>query len=243
MTPREYSIQSLWRSVLRDIPKRRASFFISGAIAPLVLWFLVAMLVHFQIEEIKLAAIPIVLLLPLGLVAAFSLRTARSHRFRDGRLQRWTALVHSLFYGAFLLTLSTYFLRVAIESGARYSSLPFFVYPGLLVLYGLTMVASAIWGPSSLPRSQADDDLAASRGVRWLPWVMGCQGSLIGLGVFLGAWLLHDDVPWGVLLVIGTSSLAAIVGLGVSTLGIYRFFILALHPIPEELQEEFGLRS
>ena len=237
-----YSIRSVWRGVLEDIPKRRPSFFLTSFVAPFVGWLMVAMLVHFESDELTRISVPLPLILALGLVSAGSLRLARRNKFRDLRQQKYVALLNSLYYGVMLLSLSAYFLRVALDYGWQYSNLPSWFGPALLAFYAFTALATTAWSPFSLPRSPVDDAIAAQRAVKWLPWVMGLQGSLIGLGVFLGAWLMHDEVSWEGLLLLGLASLCALLLLAVTILGVYRFFILAFNPIPPELQEEFGLK-
>ena len=243
MTISSYSLQSLWRGILRDIPHRKASFFISSLIAPVIMWLALGMAVKFDSRELVRTSIPVLIMTPIGILSAVILRSTRGRRIKDGRSQRITALIHGIYYGVALISLSAYFLRIAIETGQRYLNLPFQVYPGLLALYLLSGLAAAAWSPSSIPRTQADDDLAFRRGIRWLPWAMGIQGSLIGFGVFLSAWLMHNEVAWEGLLVVGVASLCATVLLMVTVLGFYRFLVLALYPIPKEIQEEFGLRS
>jgi len=243
MSVSSYSVQSLWRGILRDISHRKASFFISSLVAPMIMWVALGMALKFESQELFRTSIPLLLMMPIGILSAVILRSSRGRWIKDGRVQRITALIHGIYYGVALISLSAYFLRIAIETGQRYLKLPFLVYPGLLALYLLSGLAAAAWSPYSIPRTRADDDLAAKRGIRWLPWAMGVQGSLIGLGVFLSAWLMHNEVAWEGLLVVGLASLCATVLLMVTILGFYRFFILALYPIPKEIQEEFGLKN
>ena len=243
MSVSSYSVQSLWRGILRDIPHRKASFFITSLIAPVIMWVALGWAVRFETHELFRTSIPVLAMIPLGILSAGILRSSRGRRIKDVRAARLTALIHGLYYGVWLVSLSAYFLRIAIETGQRYLKLPFLIYPGLLALYFLSGLAAAAWAPSSIPRTQADDDQATRRGIRWLPWAMGVQGSLISLGVFTSAWLMHNEVAWEGLLVVGMALLCASVVLMVTVLGFYRFFVLALYPIPKEIQEEFGLKD
>ena len=243
MMAKVYPVKALWRGVLEDIPRRRASFFLSSFFAPLVFWLMLGMATRFDKQELVRGSVGVVAVAAFGVISAGLLGSARRRKYRHIGRQRVVGLVHSIHYGVMLLSLATYSLRVAIDYAAGYTQLPFWIQPGLLALDGFSALAAAAWAPSSLPRSAEDDTLAARRGVRWFPWVMGLQGSLIGLGVFLGAWFMHNEVSWGGLFLVGLLSLGAMLFLAVSILGLYRFFVLALNPISPELQEKFGLRS
>jgi hypothetical protein len=72
---------------------------------------------------------------------------------------------------------------------------------------------------------------------------MGCQGLLVGAGVFIGAWFLHGDVPWEGLFIVGSSTLAAVLLVTVAVLGLYRFAVLSLHPIPPDVLDEMGIQG
>lgn len=153
------------------------------------------------------------------------------------------ALAHRAYFGVMLLSLSAYLLRVATDFATQLTELPPWIVSSLLALYGLSAAAAVAWAPSSLPRSAEDDAQAAQRGMRWLPWVIGLQGALIGLGVFLGAWFMHNEISLGGLFFVGLSSLAAFLMVMFGILGLHRFVVLALNPIPPEIQDEFSLSS
>ena len=113
------------------------------------------MLLRIRNEELVRTPIPLLMGLPIGVVSTLILRFTRGRRTKVVRLQRLPALIHGLFDGLMLFSMSTCFLRIAIESGAEYSNLPFSVYPGLLATYVLSGLAAADWSPSSIPRTQA----------------------------------------------------------------------------------------
>ena len=153
------------------------------------------------------------------------------------------ALAHRAYFGVMLLSLSAYFLRVATDFATQLTELPPWVVSSLLALYGLSAAAAIAWAPSSIARSAEDDAQSAQRGMRWLPWVIGLQASLVGLGVFLGAWFMHNEISLGGLFFVGLSSLAAFLMVMFGILGLYRFVVLTLNPIPPEIQHEFGMRT
>jgi hypothetical protein len=143
----------------------------------------------------------------------------------------------------FLLTLSGYFLILALGIASTSTGIPS-AYPTLTVaLYVLSAIAAIVWSPRSLPRSKSDDDMAIARSARWLPWLIGMQGSLVGIGVFLGVFAARSRAAWGPLALSGLGALGATLCVTFSILMFYRFAFLALHPVPIEVQEEFGLRG
>lgn len=238
-----YPVEAAWRGALQDIRQRRASFFTYGLVAPLVFWLVVIMLARFDSDVILRALIPVVALLPIAVLSAVLLQRARRHAFAGKRQQQVIAVLHRLYYASMLLSLSAYILRAGTYYAAELTSLPYWVTPALFVLYFASAIAAGLWAPSSLPRSAEDEALAARRGARWLPWVIGAQGSLIGLGVFLGAWFMHNDVSWADLFLLGLSAFGSMFLVMLSVIGIHRFFVLATNPIPPGVEQEFGLKG
>jgi hypothetical protein len=201
------------------------------------------MMVGPDLGELVKLLIPIPLMLLLGVIGIVALRSTRKSGFLILRRQRLTALLHRMFFVAMLLSISAYLLRIAVEFTTRYTELPSLAATGQIILYGVSVLLGILWAPSSLPRSVTDDATSAERGARWIPWVVGIQSAMVGLGVFLGAWFMHDEVTWGGLLLVGLSTLTAMLIVTGSILGFYRFLILALNEIPPQLREELKLRS
>lgn len=235
MKPSGYSVTALWKASLRDLPNRRPSFFIAGMVVLALVGLLVGWAAGIGRDETWRLALPVVFLLPVAVTSAVLLRPGDGRRRREASLSRTTILAHTAFSAMSLVTLSAYFMRFALETLQHSARLPAVLPAGLLGVYAGSFLSSVLWAPRSLPRSPQDDALAARREVRWLPLALGCQGFLIALGVFLGAWFLHDDLAWEDLFVAGVTALGSTLLLFFGIQIVYRFAVLALHSIPPDL--------
>lgn len=243
MNEPNYGIVSSWRSALKDLPQRRPSATISGLFAPAVFWLLSGLFTRPSLAGLLKSGIPLVFLMVLALASYIVLRNYRNRRRRDATSTRLTALVNIMFAGPFLVVISAYSLQLALALTALEPPLPPVVSISIVGLYLFSAFAAILWCPWSLPRSKLDDELATTRQFKWLPWLIGTQASLVGLGVFLGAWLMHEEYSWESLLWAGLGTLCAVLTVTFGILFLYRFIVLALHPIPQEIREEFGLRD
>jgi hypothetical protein len=235
MVPTPYSVSALWEASLRDLPGRRPSFFTGSLFVLAFIGLLAWWAAGSAMEDIWRVALPLVILLPAAVASVVLLRARIGSRKRGAALTRLTVLLQVAFSALFLLVLSGYAFRIALDVGVRFAQWPRALMLGLMGLYGATALAALLWAPRSLPRSPEHDELAAKRGGKWLPWVMGCQGFLISTGVFVGVWFLHDESPWEYALVIGIAALASTLLLFFGILIVHRFALLALCPIPPGL--------
>jgi len=227
----DYALEALWSSALRDLPSRKASFFVTSLVAPGVLWLLGAALAGLStpVSMVGLAG-----LVFLGVLAVSSslLQVQWKSRTASARLStRVVISTHQAYYSLMILFLSFYCLVFALQIALR---VEIFFYNSILLIYVLSAVAGALWAPRSLPKAPEDDALAARREVRWLPWVFGAQGALVSLGVFLGVWLSRDGAAWMYFLGMGLAALSATLMVTLGLITIYRFAILALRPIPSD---------
>ena len=235
----DYALKSLWSSALRALPFRKASFFVTSLVAPGVLWLLGAALagIGTPISVVGLAGLVL-----LGVLAVSSSLLQVRWKSRAGSARPSTRVVISTqqaYYSLMILFLSFYCLVFALQIALRVESA---FYISILLIYVLSAVAGALWAPRSLPKAPEDDALAARREVRWLPWVLGAQGALISLGVFLGVWLSRDGGTWTYFLGMGLAALSAMLMVTLGIVMVYRFAILALRPIPSEaLKDSAGV--
>jgi hypothetical protein len=102
-----------------------------------------------------------------------------------------------------------------------------------VALYALSTVAGLLWAPHSLPKKPEDVALAASRDIRWLPWVIAVQGGLASLGVFLGVWISRGTGTWAYFLVMGLSALFAMIMVTLGLSMFYRFVAFLFNPPPQ----------
>lgn len=130
-----------------------------------------------------------------------------------------------------VLALSFYSLvlahQMSLRIGVRIGGL-------LAIAYGVSGIAGVAWGPRSFSQSAGDDLIATKREVKWLPWVMALQGSLVSLGVFLGVWAAQGRASWTYYLSGGLGALAALLLVTLGFTSLYRFTVLASNPIPDE---------
>lgn len=231
----------MWRGALQGVRTSRASFFTTSLVAPLVCWGLVVLLSGFNGGVVIKTLLPVLAMVPIGVASSITVNTLRKGGTKAAAAYRRVALLLRVYYVTILLEMSVYLLIMGIYFTAGLPSRTKWVAPALLVMFLSSILAAIVWAPSSLPRTAEDDAIADRRAARWLPWVMGLQGALIGIGVFFGAWIMHDDTPWGGLLAAGLSSLLALLLVLIGVLGIHRFVVMVMNPIPAEVQKEFGL--
>lgn len=242
MKPRSYALESIWRSALKEFTRQKPSFFVTSLVAPLALWLIVSLLTRFEAAQLRRDFIPVLTLMPIAVFAWLSLGRAQKRHSRSGRTWRYLTLVQRVYYCGALLCVSAYFMRAGLGYVELYTDLPGWLPVALLALFAASILFGSIWAPRSLPRSAEDDALAVSREARWLPWVMAFQSTLVGVGVFLGAWFMHDEVSWEGLLVLGLSELVAVTVVFFTVLAVFRFLVLSLHPIPPTVLGEFHLK-
>jgi hypothetical protein len=234
MNANQYAARALWAASVKDAATRRASFFPSGFVV-LTLFGLIAWWVDgFPPREAWKVLLPLAVLLPVTILAWLLGRRFGRRGRRHPALTRVTVLAYMAFYVCFILALSAYLLRIGLSFTWLFGGVPSALPIALLSVYALSALLAAVWAPRSLPRSAEDVSLAAKREARWLPLALGCQGFLISAGVFLSAWFLHNEVPWQNLLVVGVAGLTSTVLLFFGILGVYRYGLLMLSPMPGE---------
>ena len=238
-----YTIVGSWHQAIKGLQQSRPSAMLGGVMAMTVIWLVAGLYQGFSTSALVRSGIPIPILAVV--VAVFwGIAKSRSGPMRHQlALAKINALVSMMYPVLFLLTISGYFLIIALGTTNTSGGLPG-AYPRVIVaLYVLSAIAAILWSPRSLPRSKADDEMAFARSAKWLPWLIGMQGTLVGIGVFLGVFVARSQSNWGVLALGGLATLGALLCVTFSILLLYRFVFLALQPVPLEVQEEFGLKD
>lgn len=237
-----YLVESGWRGALQALRQARPTAALGGVIAVAVFWVLAIPNGHVSGAALTKSALPIAPLLALAVASSVAQRSRSGGRRSDLALTRLNVLVNTMNAGLLMLTLSAYSLQIGLSFASPDLPLRLAASGFAVGLYLLSAISGVLWCPRSIPSSKADEDQAAVRDVKWLPWIMGAQGSLVGIGVFLGVWMTHNPSAWDDLLMIGLSSLLSMLTVFFGILFLYRTGFLALNPIPPEVQEEFGLR-
>lgn len=238
-----YPIVGSWHQAIKGLQQSRPSAMLGGVMAMTVIWLVAGLYQGLSTPALVRSGIPIPILAVVAAVFWGMARSRSGPKRHQLALARINALVSMMYPVLFLLTISGYFLIIALGTVNTSGGLPG-AYPTLIVaLYVLSAIAAILWSPRSLPRSKADDQRAFARGARWLPWLIGMQGSLVGIGVFLGVFAAQSRNNWGIVALGGIATLGALLGVTFSILLFYRFVFLALQPIPLEVQEEFGLKA
>lgn len=235
-------VPSAWRGAIRALQLARPTMALGGLFVVAVFWLLTGLRPGFSRSSLLRDALPLPPLLILAVVSTVMQLVRRRRSRADLVLTSWVVLVNTLTGGFFLVTLSAYSLLLAIQATTRGLDYPAAIPAFVVGLYAFSTVSAVVWSPRSIPMSRADDDQAAARDVKWLPLILGAQASLIGLGVFLSAFAARTKPDYGYLWLGGVSALGAAFMVFFGVLFVYRFVFLALHPIPPEVQEEFGLR-
>jgi len=235
-----FALKTIWTSALRDLPFRKASFFVTSLIAPGVFWVFGAALAGFA-EPISLLGLGgLGGLTVLGLGSSLLQLRWKSRR-RTGRpSSRIVVSVHQAYYSCMVLLLSFFCLVLALQVALR-AMTPF--YTAAIVLYALSALAGVLWAPRSMPSKTQDVALAASREIRWLPWVIAAQSALTSLGVFAGVWISRGTGTWAYFLVLGLSALLALIMVTLGLSLFYRFLVFVFNRPPAEALQDSGVRA
>jgi len=238
-----YRVKGSWHQAIRGVQRARPSVLIQGVVPPAILWLLVGMFHRFSPSFLIRSGVPLPILATGAVLSGIIARRRSGRRKSHIALARYRALFNMMYTALFLVTLSGYFLLGAL--GLTTTSRGMLgAFPELaLALYLFSAIAAALWSPQSLPRSKADDGVAFARDAKWLPWLLGMQGALVGLGVLLGTFAARFQDVWSALALGGLAALGASLCVTFGILMLYRFVFLALHSIPPEVQEEFGLKD
>ncbi|MGH2605060.1 MAG: hypothetical protein ACRDG5_00575, partial [Anaerolineales bacterium] len=230
----KYPVLSAWRSAVRGVRQTRPGAMIAGLVVPVVCWLLVTAYSGFTAAATLQAAVPLPFLLILALASSLTHRFGSRKRRANLWVTRWTVLIDSSLVSLYLLTLSGYMLRLSVAVAAGERALPSLASGVIVGMYVGTALFGILWSPRSVPRSKADDDQAAARDAKWLPRILGAQGSLIGIGVFLSILSARSDSPGKDLWIVILGLIGAMMTVFIGVLIFYRFIFLALHPIPPE---------
>ncbi len=223
----------LWRWHLRDLRHRRPSWFLENQGVPVFCWGILGGFKSFDAQFLALTALPLIPIAFLGWSSYFLLRRLKGRRSKGDDTMRLTVLVNSLYYGTVLAVTSAYMLGIALHVVSTLPHLGVPLRDILIGLYVVSGIASLAYSPWSMARSIEDEQKAREREGRWLPWALGCQGLLVGIGVFLGSWFLHEDISWEPILLGGLATLGALLLISVSMIGFQRFVILARSEPPK----------
>lgn len=234
-----YVLRGIWSSALRGLPSRRASFFVTSLIGPGIFWLLGAALAGMARPISLLGLAGLAGLGVLGVASAWLQVRWKSRGTSAKPSSRTVASVHQAYYSCAILLLSFYCLILALQAALRVKG-PFYV--SVIVLYVLSAGAGMWWAPRSMPRKPQDETLAARREIRWLPWVIGLQGGLTSLGVFLGVWAARGSGAWAYFLVLGLGTLLSLMTVTLGLAIAYRFAVLLFSPIPVEALRDAGVR-
>lgn len=219
-------INNIWRWHLRDLPHRRPSWFLSSLIVPTAFWAFLVAIAPLQGWLELMLLLPLFVIAAIGVTSFFGLIAYREACRRDLRSVRRLVLVNSLYYAGAGLVSSAYLLGIAAALVARLPGLPFNLGGAFLAAYLLTGLASALFAPHTLVTTPREEVEAQEREASLLPWALGCQGFLVGMGVLLGSWFLQVNTSWEVLLGVGFSALASLVLLTLAMVGMHRFVLL-----------------
>lgn len=223
---------NLWRWHLRDLPRRRPSWFLSSQMVPLLFWGLFNGLRSFEPGWIAASA---VLLLPVvcaGSAAFAILRRLRRKGTGRRHLLRAGVLASSCYYAVAGVVTSIYMLGMALEATAQLPSEASAARGILVVAYCVSALLAFFFSPHTLVQSEGEVRQSEERHSRWFPWALGCQAALVGSGVFLGSWLLHGEAAWGGLLVGGMAALGGLILVTMSMIGLHRFILLLASAMP-----------
>jgi len=224
-----FALTQLWINALIDLPKRRASFFLTSLIAPLVFWLSGAVLAGIG-AAVSLAGLAILILLAIIAVSSYLLLIRWKSRGSSERPStRLVVTLHQFYYALMILGLSYYLLILALQASIRLEG-PWF--QAILIIYALSAVAGLLWAPRSIPRETEDEAAVIARDVGWLPWVLGVQGAIVSIGVFLGVWISHGQGVWTHFLIMGMGTLASLFMITMGFSIIYRSMLFAAGPIP-----------
>jgi len=223
------TLETLWAGALRDLPFRKASFFVTSLLAPGLFWLFGAALAGATKPISLLGLVGLAGLSALGLGSSLVQVRWRSRRTGGWPSSRTVVSVHQAYYSCMILLLSAYSMILAVQV-ARRVGWPF--HNIAVVLYALSAIAGVLWAPRSLPSKPQDVALAASRGVRWLPWVIAIQAGLTSLGVLLGVWASRGDGSWAYFLVLGLGTLLALITVTLGFSAFYRFLVFVTNPPP-----------
>jgi hypothetical protein len=148
-------------------------------------------------------------------------------------------VVHQAYYSLAILSLSFYFVVLALQFAQKLGAAYF---QGLVATYLLSLALGIYWAPRSLPRSRHDEAIAETRERNWLPWVIAGQTIAVSIGVVLGVWYSRGGGSWMRPAAFGVGALASmlLVTLGVSIL--YRLLLFMRNPIPPEALGETGVK-
>lgn len=237
-----YPVEGAWRGAIRALRGAQPGIFLTAQIVPVIFWLLVAGYEGFSRDVLVQAALPLPFLFTMGVLSTLIQRFGLRKRRADLRLTKWTVLINTALGGLYLLTLSGYALRLSLSSAGAERALPSIASGLIAGSYAVTFLFAIIWCPWSVPRSKADDEQAAARDVKWLPWIAGLQASVLGWGVFLSVWAARSNAAGKDLWLVALGTFGALLTVFFGVLFFYRFIFLALHPIPLKVQEEFGLR-
>lgn len=238
-----YPIVGSWRQAIRGLQQSRPSAMLSGVLGLTLMWLVTGLVQGFSSSVLIRSAIPLPILATVAIVSSIIAKSRSGRKRRYLAVARVGVLVNMMYVVLFLLTISGYFLLGALGMATNYEGLPGAYVTFIVASYFLSAVAAIVWSPRSLPRSEADDKMAFARSAKWLPWLIGMQGSLVGIGVLLGVFAARSRNNWGIIALVGIATLGALLGVTFSILLFYRFVFLALQPIPLEVQEEFGLKA
>jgi hypothetical protein len=224
MGPTPFQLETLWSWVLRDLPTRKASFFLVSLIAPVVFWLFGAALAGFGAVVTKLG------ILGLGFLAFLALSSALLQAIWKSRspLQRGltgaTVLVHQAYYSASILMISASILIFVLELTRTSES----HLRGLITaLYATSVIAGGVWAPHSFPKGPEDLRLAAEREWKWLPWTIALPGTFATLCALLSALVSRDGIESD-FFALTFGSLVAMLLAWLGVLALYRFVVLVV---------------
>lgn len=240
-----YPVEAAWRSAVQGVRESRPGAMFTGLIPLLILWLLAAAHTGFSRASIVQTGTPLAILLALGAASAVNHIRWKRRRAHLG-LTRWTVFINASIVSLYLLTLSGYFLQLSLAvatSGMYRLFLSSWALALMVGVYAFSAAAAIVWSPRSIPVSKGDDDQATVRGARWLPWILGAQGSAVGIAIFLSMISARGKLAGGWLWLVGVGTLGAAFMVFFGVLMFYRLIFLVRHPVPAVVQEEFGLRT
>jgi len=216
-----------WQSELAMRETRNPSWVLRALVAPAAFWLGLNMWSRFQPAMIVKSSLALGVLVFYASCCFLALKTLWPHRAGNRRSDILARLVLVQYSSITLFWLSAASLSVAVlgmENLPLLEAASGTIGAAWFALIGGAAIAIA---PGAVRVSEKGRSEMAAREVKWLPYALGCQGLLVGIGVFLGAFLMRGSGHSGVLFVSGLSLLGSGLLEFFGVIGSCRFIILA----------------
>lgn len=217
----------LWGSGMEYARKVDRYWILKTLLVGFVYWLILGIQASFRIQTLVVPSILLGLFLTyaIGLYLFIEIRGLNG-RLSENRLRLKALLLQN--YNSFVLVwMSIGSLAAARGFILSFPRLQHALSTALLVTYAISFGLASLWAPRSIPNSSQGLEEAQRGDAKVMPYLIGCQGSVVGIGAFLSAWLLHDSSAWGSILAASLFSVLALFLCVFGVLGLYRFILMA----------------